>query len=141
MDYEVYRRERDLLIDAEREAARSFDKTMITLSAGALVLSFGFVRDMQVSPSGKGLLFCAWCALTFSLLSVLVSFLLSQKAMRRQRDILDECLESATSSVPRVTRWAKVIAVLNWLALISLIVGVVLFACFAACNLFRSDTS
>jgi hypothetical protein len=141
MDYEVYKKERDLLIDAEREAARSFDKTMITLSAGALVLSFGFVRDMQVSPSCRGLLYCAWSAFALSLQFVLLSFLLSQKAMRRQRDIIDECLESEMSSAPQVTRWAKVIGVLNWGSLISLILGVVLFACFAACNLFRSDTS
>lgn len=141
MDDEAYRRERDLLIDAEREAARSFDKTLITLSAGALVLSFGFVRDMKLSPSCTGLLFWAWFALTLSLLSVLISFLLSQKAMRCQRDILDECLGPESSGIPRVTRWAKVIALLNWGALVSLIFGVALFACFAACNLFGSDAS
>ena len=90
MDEEANSKERYLLIDAEREAARSFDKTMTTLSAGALALSFGFVREMAGAAACKWLLYLAWAAFVLSLSSVLCSFLLSQHAMRCQRDINEQ---------------------------------------------------
>ena len=139
MDHDAYLKERDLLIDAEREAIRSFDKTMIMLAAGALALSFGFVREMKVSPASDWHLYSAWVALLVSLLVVLVSFLLSQHAMRRQIAIIEGCLDSSGSSDPGLTRWAKVIVVLNWMSLISFLFGVAFFAIFAAHNLYRSD--
>ena len=40
---EDYHKERKVLIDGEWEAARSFDKAMLTLSAGALGLSITFI--------------------------------------------------------------------------------------------------
>jgi len=141
MEHDVYLKERDLLIDAEREAARSFDKTMTTLAAGALALSFGFVREMKVAPSSDCLLYWAWGAFVVSLLLILVSFLLSQHAMRRQIAIIEESFDLPNSSAPKITRWAKVIIALNWVSLISLVIGVVFFAVFAACNLFRSNSS
>jgi hypothetical protein len=42
--------ERNLLIDAKRDAARSFDQTMITLSGGALALSLTFVEKLAAIP-------------------------------------------------------------------------------------------
>ena len=140
MDEEAYTKERALLIDSEREAARSFDKTMTTLSAGALALSFGFVREMGGAVTCNCLLYLAWAAFVISLLSVLLSFLLSQHAMRCQRDIIEQP-ETEKQSAVRLTRWATVIIVLNWISLFSLILGVVLFAFFAASNLFRSGQS
>lgn len=140
MDHEAYTKERDLLIDSEREAARSFDKTMTTLSAGALALSFGFVREMGDAVACKWLLYLAWAALVISLLSVLLSFLLSQHAMRCQRDIIEQP-HPEKHGAQRLTRWANVIIALNWLSFSSLILGVVLFAFFAARNLFRSGPS
>jgi hypothetical protein len=133
-------KERYLLIDAEREAARSFDKTMTTLSAGALALSFGFVREMGDAVVCKWLLYLAWAAFVLSLLSVLCSFLLSQHAMRCQRDI-NEQRQSEMNCPQILTPWATVIIVLNWVSLSILILGVVLFAVFAANNLFRSGPS
>jgi len=139
MDAETYRRERDLLIDAEREAARSYDKALIALSSGALALSFGYVRGMEVHPAGEFALYCSWAVLLASLFSVLLSFLLSQRGMQKQREILDKLLESPESTIPRHTGYAKWITRLNWASLFLLIIGVAVFAIFAAVNLFRSD--
>lgn len=43
--------ERKLLIDAKREAARSFDQTMIMLSAGTLGLSLTFIQQLPTKPA------------------------------------------------------------------------------------------
>ena len=45
-EYEVYLEERKLLVDAEREGARTFDKAILTLAAGALALSITFLEKV-----------------------------------------------------------------------------------------------
>ena len=42
--YQQYFDERKMLSDAERAAGEGFDKTLLTLSAGAIALSVTFVR-------------------------------------------------------------------------------------------------
>jgi hypothetical protein len=42
--YQQYLDERKLLIESERAAAEGFDKTLLTLSAGAIALSVTFVE-------------------------------------------------------------------------------------------------
>ncbi|MFI5166508.1 MAG: hypothetical protein ACHQQS_07815 [Thermoanaerobaculales bacterium] len=88
-DRKEYLEERRLLIDAEGESAASFDKAMITLSAGALGLSVTFIRQVVPQPRQTCLLLGAWIAYVGALLTVLVSFLLTQAAMRRQQKIID----------------------------------------------------
>lgn len=44
--YDVYLEERKLLIDAEREGARTLDKAILTLAAGALALSITFLEKV-----------------------------------------------------------------------------------------------
>jgi len=132
---ELYRKEREGLIDAEREAARSFDKAMITLSAGALALSIAFIRDIAPHPTKVLLLYSAWGAFGGSLFLILLSFLCSQSGMRRQRHILNECDEKGIDRRSLKNRWRKLISCLNWLSAIVFLVGVVFLAFFVGCNL------
>ena len=132
---QTYLEERKLLIDAEREAARSFDKAMITLSAGALGLSITFIRQLSpILPQARLLLYVAWGSFIFALLVMLLSFLFSQSAMRKQRDILDqEYAETATTKVKN--NWATIT---NWLNRVSIglfILGVIFLALFSIKNL------
>ncbi len=46
LKYKVYLEERKLLVDAVREGARSFDKTILALASGAFGLSLTFIRQM-----------------------------------------------------------------------------------------------
>ena len=89
---DVYREERNSLVDAEREGSRSFDKAVLTLSAGALGLSITFLRQIAPSPipGTVVVLIFAWIAFGLSVLCTLSSFLTSQRAIGRQREILDE---------------------------------------------------
>jgi hypothetical protein len=82
---------RSQLIALEQKAQESYDKTVLTLSGGALGVSFAFVsnfveRDSMVCP---GLLFSAWVAWAFSLACALASHFASCLALRRAVQELD----------------------------------------------------
>jgi len=137
--YEVYFEERKQLIDAEREGARSFDKAILTLAAGAFGLSIAFIEKIVPSPRAGSaeILVSAWALFGLSLLLTLVSFLTSQKACARQREILEENYFGQSRSAKQMTLrniWATCTNVLNIFSIGAFILGVVLLAVFGAIN-------
>lgn len=134
MSQQDYHEERKILIDAEREAARSLDKAMITLSAGALALSITLVRDIASHPASKWLMFVAWGLFVGALVTTLVSFLCSQSGMRRQREIIDAYRLGREGAREQKNPWRTLINWLNWISVVCFIAGVISFACFAAIN-------
>jgi hypothetical protein len=132
-----YIEERKSLIDAEREAARSFDKAMITLSSGGLALSIAFVG--QASPTGVELgyfLFASWIFFSLALLTITASFLMSQSALRAQREIIDQeysqkCSDNGSG---RKNRYATYTGCLNWLAIGFFALGVLSLVTFTIRN-------
>ena len=128
--------ERKVLIQMENEASKSFDMTLVTLSSGALGLSLTFIKTIAPIPKPDSVwfLYSAWIALIVSLITILISFLASQAAIRKQRDYLHEYCLNATFVQPddwraRATRW------LNRLSLAMLILGVILITVFVTWNL------
>jgi hypothetical protein len=94
LEREAYLEERKTLVEAEGEASQSFDKALITLSAGAFGLSLAFIIQVAPVPRALWYLYVAWGGFILSLLSILFSFLASQQGFRRARDILDKYLET-----------------------------------------------
>ena len=134
LERETYLDERKLLVDAEREAARSFDKTMITLSGAALGLSITFVRYIAPEPQGKHLLCLAWVCFSVALIVTLSSFLTAQSALRKQREILDQYYEKKMEEL-KANPCATWTNRLNVSSIVLFISGVVLLACFSMKNL------
>ena len=74
---------RNQLIDAEQKAQDNFDKTVLSLSSGALGISFVFLKDIVGdTPTNISLLMVAWISWALSSTSVLISFYMSHKALR-----------------------------------------------------------
>mgnify|MGYP006172313013 CR=1 FL=1 len=76
---------RQSLIEAEKQGQDSFDKTVLSLSGGALGISFVFIKDIIgvgaiVLPH---LLLAAWVCWALSMLAILVSFYTSNRALRK----------------------------------------------------------
>ncbi len=141
LEYKVYLEERKLLVDTEREEARLFDKAILTLAAGAFGLSLTFIR--QIVPNIKyetlWILIVAWAGFCVSLLSTLISFLTSQSAFRRQREILEvEWLDNSSKknekdnleNTPAI--WTKR---LNIISIVAFIIGAVFLTTFSIINL------
>lgn len=131
LEREAYLEERKMLVEAEGEASQSFDKTLVTLSAGAFGLSLAFIVQIAPKPVALWWLYSAWGALISSLLSVLLSFLMSQYGFRRARDILDTLYETRNQES---NRWNTITSTLNVLSIVAFVVGVVSLAYFAIKN-------
>lgn len=74
---------RDLLQELSVKSQEQYDKTVITLSTGALGLSFAFIKDVVDIKIASNINFLtgAWICFTLSVLSVLLSFLASKYAL------------------------------------------------------------
>jgi len=127
---------RTYLRQAHQMAQENFDKTVLSLSGGALGISFAFIKDI-VGPDAlkaRGLLYAAWLSWGISVTLVLASFYSSQRALHRALCQLEssnvEELQSAKLGgfADRIT-WT-----LNALAGILFLVGVILLTIFVRQN-------
>ena len=72
------------LVEAEERSQAQFDKTVLTLSGGALAVSFTFLKDIAgPAPQQTGWLIGAWIAWTVSSVCVLIAFYFSRWAIRK----------------------------------------------------------
>ena len=139
--YKVYLEERKSLIDAKREGSRLFDRAILTLAAGAFGLSLTFIR--QIVPNIKSgtmfMLICAWVGFCISLLSTLISFLTSQLACSKQREILEAEYFDNHSGYDKKAIFKNKTAIwtkrLNILSIFTFIIGVIFLAIFSIINL------
>ncbi|MEK7516961.1 MAG: hypothetical protein AAB583_00270 [Patescibacteria group bacterium] len=134
-EYQSYLEKRKQSIITEQESARLFDKSILTLAAGALALSVTFIDKIAPSPKTYSICFLiiSWILFCISLLSTLLSFLTTQEACRKQRDILDQNLlgkkvEHRISSDIWTNR-------LNYISIFCFIFGILFFLIFSALNL------
>jgi hypothetical protein len=76
---------RNHLVLAEQKAQEDYDKTVLSLSGGALGVTFAFLKDLVGSNpiSYKGFLFWAWICWAFSIAATLCSYHASHKALRK----------------------------------------------------------
>lgn len=124
---------RKTLIAAEQKAQEDFDKTVLTLSGGALGISFAFLKDVIGANlvSHPQLLFAAWVAWGFSTFSVLASYHLSHLALRK-------AIKQVDSGVIYTQKaggaFAALTARLNEAGALLFLVGVLCITVFAANN-------
>jgi len=125
---------RTLLMTLEQKAQEDFDKTVLTLSGGALGVSFAFVKDFvgQSPIQCPWLLFGAWLAWGVSVTLVLVSFFSSNLALRKAIKQLDD--DKIHSEHPGGVS-DKITAFLNISSGILFLLGVVFSVFFVFYNL------
>ncbi len=138
-NYAVYLQERNSLINAELEQARNFDKYILTLAAGTFGLSLLFMKQIAPQPATGTiwLLVSAWATFGVSILSTLISFLLSQEACSKQREILDKWYKKNAELTEgeiknEFATWTKR---LNWVSMFLFIIGVIFLTIFSTLNL------
>jgi hypothetical protein len=136
LDYETYLKERSILIDAERESARSFDKFILTLSAGSFGLSLTFITKIVLyfNRWTIWLLAVAWISFVVSILSTLISFLTSQAGCRRQRDILDKIFKDKIATDQEINKPAQWTEWLNIVSIIFFVIGAIFLIIFSITN-------
>lgn len=125
---------RKSLVAAEQKSQEDFDKTVLSLSGGALGISFAFLKDIvgpQPIVQSDYLLF-AWFAWAFSTFSVLISYYLSHLALRRAIGQVDKgtIFKQTPGGV-----FAHITAILNAAGAVLFLVGVCCITLFAVANL------
>ena len=143
-EYRAYLDERQSLRAAEFEAAKSFDRWIITLSSGALGLSLVFVKDL-VAPgpvSASWAFAISWVSLGLSVSTALASVAASQHAHGRFIVMLDDAAATRNDTVldrarktQSSSKWPKIIGWLNIAAAAFCIAGVLLLGFFVLKNL------
>ncbi len=122
---------RKLLQATVQESWRSYDKTSLTLSGGALGISFAFVKDVvgKAPVTQSWILSVGWGALALSMGLVLLSFFAAGKANERALDEFD-------AGKPQTGgRWGGITGWCNGAGGILLVVGVLLVLTFVVINL------
>ncbi len=125
---------RKSLVAAEQKSQEDFDKTVLSLSGGALGISFAFLKDIAGPQpiAQSGFLLAAWFAWAFSTFSVLTSYYLSHLALRHAIGQVDDgtIFKQAPGGV-----LARLTAILNATGAILFLVGVCCITVFAVANL------
>jgi len=132
--HRAFYEQRKSYLDATLAAYKSFDKAMITLSAGALTLSIAFIKELAPGPRAETLwlLHTSWTLFGVALVIILTSFVASQyawrRAMRREDMAFKNEVDSGESPWAVATQWMNAICLLTFGA------GVVSFVCFCVAN-------
>ena len=124
---------RDTLSRLAEQAQSEYDKAVMTLSGGALGISFGYLKDIAGPPphAHTWLLVFAWLSWTVSVFSCLFSQASSASAMRlaiAQLDLNSPEAEPTGGTFNRITQW------LNRLAGGLFVVGTLFMIVFAVLN-------
>jgi len=118
---------RKKLLEIRNYSEEQFDKLIIYLSSGGLVLTVGFVNDLiEIDQSNCiSLLITTWISFTLSL----IINLFSHRTSLRSTDL--ELKEEDSKS----EFWDEVTNFLNWTGLIFFIIGVLSFIIYFLINL------
>ena len=122
----------------------SFDKSMLTLSSGALGVSLAFIKD--IVPLGHavwlGLLVTSWIVFAVCILTTVVSFQFSIVALKKRRGLLDEMLRTQNPElqVLQDSGWNTAVSACNFTALVLFILGLACTMMFIVKNVTGSRT-
>ena len=124
-----YRRQ---LSEVAQDASRDFDRTVLTLAGGSLVLSVAFVGDLVPDPEFVGVLQGAWACFGAALLAILISYLTSQHGLQKQ--IADVDLEITDPDHAWTQQTSGMTRALNYGAASLVFAGMAFLIVFALIN-------
>jgi hypothetical protein len=133
--YEQYRAD---LLTRQLSNSENFDKSVLTLSSAGLGFSLAFIKDIVPVADAvhPWLLYVSWVGFAIAIVSTLISFHTSQKAIDRHLEYAEEYyLQGKRESANKRSGWARAT---HWLGLLSasvFVLAVVLTILFVGLNL------
>ncbi len=142
-EYEDFLKERDAKLSLSEKQGEFLDKSLLTLSGGALGLFLTFLHDHGPDTRLSWLSIVGLGALAASVLAVLGSVSASQRSISKHIDALDHWCEEGFPT-PRPLQgnlWVGATKWLNRCAIILFAIGVIAMASFVGNNLQSSRTN
>jgi hypothetical protein len=135
-EYALYLAERDKLVDAARESARTFDKAVLTFGSAVFGFSIAFLKDIAPNPAPETLkwLAAAWLSFSLGLLAILLSFLFSHRACMFEIQVGEESLGNRNHKRKK-NRWGSATNWCNGVCVSLLFFGLLCWSTFAFDNL------
>lgn len=141
-EHQLYLNERDKLIDAARESARTFDQAVLAFGSVVFGASIAFLKDVAPRPQPYTLkwLGISWFLFAFGLLCVMLSFLFSHRACMFEIDSGAKALGNP-DFIPTKNHFSTITNLCNYLCVAFLFVGLLVWSVFAFENLTTGDKS
>ena len=130
LQYEATLKNWEISVTEERKEQRELDKSILSLSGGAIVLSISFIKEIAPKPTCSALIILSWCFFGLAVISVLSSFWSSAAASRLQRKVNANDAHATTDR----NAFNGLTKVLNIAGGISFIAALVLLVIFASVN-------
>ncbi len=113
-----------ILYETRKYAGEQYDKLIVYLSSGALVLTVGFIGNVvDLSKiNDLFLLYSSWICFSTSLIIILISHrtsLLSIDLQIKGKEKISDL-------------WSTMTDILNWLSMIALVIGIISFIIFVS---------
>lgn len=134
----IYASTRQDLLARNLSNSEKYDNAILTLSTGVLAISLAFIKDIVPLANSQYvvLLIISWCAFGASIVSTLVSFALSQVAIKRQLDYAEKYyLEEKEEYLSKKNCPAILTEFVNYASGILFIAGIATTICFVSINI------
>jgi hypothetical protein len=138
----------------QNETSKTYDRTLTTLSAGALVLSVTFLQNMKTAAVSGSMCWIttSWVCFSVALIAILAALLCSQYGtkyvMEESIDLSDggaikweininkkdSWFGKTTNKRPTSSRWHVLVHIFNWSSIVAFCLGVFCFVLFGILN-------
>lgn len=137
-EYQQYIEHRNQLIAGLMGSYTQFDKAILLLSGGTIIVSLAVVKDVVPLDSATfvNLIVWSWASLVCSLIFIILSFVTSQLSFNTEIKNWDEyCINGKDDCFNKRNIWSKFTTILNIGAMLLFLSGVVLLLRFVFKNL------
>lgn len=127
---------KDELIVILHKSQERFEKQLSYISAGSLVLSMAFIKDIVKNIANseyRGLLICGWFLLGITLIINCISHI---RAVDLHNKTIREINNDKYDNI-KVSRRYREITCVNWLTVITLALGICLIIIFSSINIYN----
>lgn len=137
---ELYHEHRKQAWQDIQTSTDQFDRSLLTLSSGALALSVAFIKDLVPLKSAVGLwwLYASWASFIVCIIVTLFSFPISVKALKINLDYVRKYyIEEKEEYFDRRSRWSKAVSWCTILGGAFFLLGIICTMVFVYKNIRR----
>ncbi len=130
----------DELVKKQISNSENFDRSILTLSTSGLGISLAFIKDLVPLSTAhlKEALMLSWLLFAIAIISIMGSFITSQKAIMTQIDYSHKYyMQRDEEYLTKTNPWSAATIRLNYLAGASFILAISLTITFSVYNLLK----